>query len=819
VSWLPPPPERVRRLWLPEASGFPGGNVREAERALERTPPPPAPLDLTCADTHRFPPPEWVLEDFAAAAGGAGATYTPYRGDAGVRLDVAANLSRFLGVAVDPDTELMLAPGTQAGLFAALSVLVDHDTRVLVADPDYMTNLRTVRYLGATPVPVPLRWPAPDATPVLDLEALERATRGGPYVLLLSHPNNPTGAVHAPEVIGEIARLAVERDGFVVIDELYARLVYDGLELRHLIAIEGMKERCLTLAGPSKTESMSGYRVGAAVGPPEVVDRMEDVLSVSALRCPAYAQHTLRRWLRDDAEFVERRVARYQEIRDRTVDFLGKLDGVSVAPALGTAYLFPDVGALGLPDQEVAMRLKEKAGLIVNPGYQFGASGAGHFRLCFAQDEVAWERALDRMAEVIGGSGPRQAKTARSPRWAKVHSSGGDGAAGVGPPNRVEPMALDGVEVDLGAVGVVEDHQPADGRVDHRRVLDAELVQPYDPGLGGGAVGDREADRVEAGDAAGGVGVLAQGHPEARHAGEVIGDATHHAVVIVAELEHRPQSEDPLVPAAAASEVGDRELDVVDADQDRLTHAAPPQVAYSTTASNAAILHRMTGPVKRGYRSPLREESARNTRARIRDAAAALFVEQGFVVTTMKQVAAAAGVADRTVYAAFPTKLDLYHEVLGVATVGDELPVPVAERPEFRAAIAETDGRRALALAVDYGSALLDRAGALIMAGIESAGADADMRRIADEGARATAANLGGLAQALADHGALRPDLDVEHATDVLLALSSPQVHDLLRHQRGWSAERYRAWLLETLAKALLSDPGDAAARPSGSGD
>jgi AcrR family transcriptional regulator len=216
----------------------------------------------------------------------------------------------------------------------------------------------------------------------------------------------------------------------------------------------------------------------------------------------------------------------------------------------------------------------------------------------------------------------------------------------------------------------------------------------------------------------------------------------------------------------------------------------------------------MSQPVKRRYRSPLREETARNTRARIRDAAATLFVEQGFVATTMKQVAAAAGVAERTVYAAFPSKVDLFHEVLDVATVGDELPVAVAERPEFRAALAETDGRRALELAVDYGSALFDRAGALIMAGLESSGADPDIRRMADEGARATADNLGELARALADHGALRRGVDAGEATDVLFVLGSPHVYDLLRHQRGWSADRYRAWLLDTIARALLPDPG-----------
>jgi aspartate/methionine/tyrosine aminotransferase len=121
---------------------------------------------------------------------------------------------------------------------------------------------------------------------------------------------------------------------------------------------------------------------------------------LGTLRCPAYAQHTLRRWLRDDGDFVDQRVACYQRLRDQTVAFLGGLPGVTVAPARGTAYLFPDVGALGRGDQEVALRLKE-AGLLVNPGYQFGAAGAGHFRICFAQDEAAWTEALPRLAAAL----------------------------------------------------------------------------------------------------------------------------------------------------------------------------------------------------------------------------------------------------------------------------------------------------------------------------------------------------------------------------------------------------------------------------------
>src|SRR6266508_3938256 len=189
------------------------------------------------------------------------------------------------------------------------------------------------------------------------------------------------------------------------------------------------------------------------------------------------------------------------------------------------------------------------------------------------------------------------------------------------------------------------------------------------------------------------------------------------------------------------------------------------------------MLHWMSRPVKRSYRSALREEAARHTRVRIRESAARLFVEQGFVATTMKQVATAAGVAERTVYAAFPSKADLFNEALGVATVGDDLPVPVADRAEFRAAFDERDGRRALTL-------------------------------VADHGAHATAVNLGAFARALTDHGALRPGLDAQQAADVLLVLSSPHVHHLLRRDRGWSVERYRDWLLDTLTSTLLPDAG-----------
>jgi aspartate/methionine/tyrosine aminotransferase len=196
----------------------------------------------------------------------------------------------------------------------------------------------------------------------------------------------------------------------VIVDELYSRLVYDRRTFTHLIAEEGMRERCITLLGPSKTESMSGYRVGAAVAPREIVDRMEDLQGVSVLRAPAYAQHVMTRWLSDDHDFVAGRIRDYQALRDRTVETLNASGLLRVRPAQGTAYMFPDATAVGADTQAIALALKSEAGLLVNPGYQFGPRGEGHFRICFAQEEHAWDAAMGRMLATLRAL--REASTA-----------------------------------------------------------------------------------------------------------------------------------------------------------------------------------------------------------------------------------------------------------------------------------------------------------------------------------------------------------------------------------------------------------------------
>ena len=215
-------------------------------------------------------------------------------------------------------------------------------------------------------------------------------------------------------------------------------------------------------------------------------------------------------------------------------------------------------------------------------------------------------------------------------------------------------------------------------------------------------------------------------------------------------------------------------------------------------------MRRMADTVKRPYRSEARAASAAATRARIRETAARLFVERGYVATTMREVARAAGVGERTLYDAFPTKAALFGHVLGVATVGDEEPVRVADRPEITATREETDPRSAIARLVAYSTALLERAGDLIMVSVEAAGVDPDMRAAADAGAGATHQVHLALTEHLHRRGALRDGMDPVTAADILNALGSPHLHQLLRRHRGWTVEQYRTWLENACARELL---------------
>lgn len=401
---IPAVSRRVLRMHMPERAEQIGMSVREADRWLNLDGGGHGLLDTTHFDTVRFPPPAWAADVIGETVASGELAYTPYRGHPGVLDALAVTLGGFLGVALSPAENLALTPGTQASLFATLSALVDEGDLVLAVDPDYLFNERILAFLGARVQRVPLICDD-GAAPRLDLAALAQACAQRPKLLLFTNPSNPAGIAYDAGTIDAIAELAQRWDFRVVVDSLYCRLVYDDAPFQHLIARPGMRERCVTLLGPSKTESMSGYRVGVTVGPADVLEAIEPVLAATSLRAPAYAQQLLSHWWTDDLEFVAKRIGELSALRELSLGMLRQVPYLRVHSPQATAYLFPDVSALGLPDQEVAARLQHDAKVIVSPGYQFGPRGVGHFRVCFARDEAQWEEALRRMVTALNALG------------------------------------------------------------------------------------------------------------------------------------------------------------------------------------------------------------------------------------------------------------------------------------------------------------------------------------------------------------------------------------------------------------------------------
>jgi len=399
-------PPSLEAAALPGYAETYGASVLQLDSSLAAAHAPADLIDLTHGDTRAFGPPATATEDFLAAVTENTEAYTPYRGSPALRSLLAPRLEFLLGRPVDPQREVLITPGTQGGLFTALSALLAPGDRLILPDPEYFMSERIAAYLGARPVRLEVQQ---DEEGSLSLRSsdLNVARAACARLLLLSHPNNPTGGVYTAAAVEDMARLAIAGDMVVVVDQLYCRLVFPPATYRHLGALPGMIERTVTLVGPSKTESMSGYRVAVAVGPPAAIDSMERVLALASLRAAGYGQQALRHWMDDDADWLEQRVTDHCELRDVLVDRLRAIPRVTVATPAGSSYVFPLVedggearGAGGVNDYELAIRLKS-AGVLVSPGYQFGPAGRGRFRINFSQDRARLLNAADRITATL----------------------------------------------------------------------------------------------------------------------------------------------------------------------------------------------------------------------------------------------------------------------------------------------------------------------------------------------------------------------------------------------------------------------------------
>lgn len=337
---------------------------------------------------------------WACRRGGSQA-YTEYRGHAEIRALVAERLAAFTGRPVSAEDELIITPGTQGALFLALGATVMPGDRVAIVRPDYFANRKLVDFLGGEVVPVRLDYLSYTDRAGLDLEELEDAFRSGVRTFLFSNPNNPTGVIYSPEEIRQIAELASEYGVTVIVDQLYSRLVYDGREFAHLRASEVAPENVVTIMGPSKTESLSGYRLGVAFGAARIIERMEKLQAIVSLRAPGYSQAVLRTWFAEPAGWMEERTRLHQAIRDDLVAVFRGVPGIAVRVPEAGSYLFPKLPALTLPLKSFVKALRVQANVVVTPGTEFSPDATDSIRLNFSQNHEAAVGAAERIARLV----------------------------------------------------------------------------------------------------------------------------------------------------------------------------------------------------------------------------------------------------------------------------------------------------------------------------------------------------------------------------------------------------------------------------------
>ena len=361
-------------------------------------------VDFSHGDVNAHQPIPGSLETYVRgyAVDGTYQAYTEYRGKGTIRQYLAEKLAEFSGAPVDPDTEIILTPGTQGALFLAMGSLVGRGDKVAIVEPDYFDNRKLVEFFEGEIVPVQIHWKDVQRNAGLDLEQLEEAFKSGVKLFLYSNPNNPTGVVFSPEEVAAVGRLAKKYDVAVLADELYSRQIFDPDQpYTHLRALEEKPEKLITIMGPSKTESLSGFRLGVGYGNAEIITRMEKLQAVVSLRCAGYCQAAFMNWFSEPEGWMERRIAEHKRIRDDLLAVIGKCPGCWARATEGGSYLFLELPALKVDIYQFVKLCRIQAGVTVTPGTEFGKQYTNFVRMNFSQDHDKAVSAVERICEMV----------------------------------------------------------------------------------------------------------------------------------------------------------------------------------------------------------------------------------------------------------------------------------------------------------------------------------------------------------------------------------------------------------------------------------
>ena len=322
--------------------------------------------------------------------------YTSNYGMLELREELAVMLHRRYGLTYDPKSELLVTVGVSEGVDLAMRTIIDPGDEVISPDPGYVAYEADVIFAGGVPVTVPTY-----AKYEFAVRASEIASAITPRtkMILIGNPNNPTGAVIPQAELEGIAKLAIEHDLIVAIDEVYSRLVYDH-EHRSIASLPGMRERTILLDGFSKAYAMTGWRIGYVAAPAPILEAMLKIHQYAIMCAGTAPQEAALEALRHGEDDILMMHEAYARRRRMFVDGLNRI-GLPCCEPRGAFYAFPYIGDLGLTDEEFAEKLLFEEHVAVVPGSAFGSAGAGYVRCayCAAFDQL--EEALVRMERFL----------------------------------------------------------------------------------------------------------------------------------------------------------------------------------------------------------------------------------------------------------------------------------------------------------------------------------------------------------------------------------------------------------------------------------
>jgi aspartate aminotransferase len=346
-----------------------------------------------------FPTPPHIVEAaYQAMLNGATHYPAPMIGIPAALEAIAAKMERENGVPVpDPRHQIIITPGGKWGLYLALTAVLNPTDEVLILEPNWVSYPPMVTLAGGVPVPVSL--PAEDNFRIT-ANRLRAKLTSRTKALMVNTPCNPTGRVLDADELAAIVEVALEADLYVIADEIYEKLVFDGRFHLSIAAAPGMAERTLTVNGLTKSYAMTGWRLGWLVAAPPIIKAATRMNSQTVSCAATFSMHACVAALNGPQEIISEMRDSYQARRDFMVKALNEIEGVACRSIEGAFYLFPSFPGSGKNSLELADALLEKAQIASVPGIAFGQSGEGHVRFAISTALPDLERAVERLARI-----------------------------------------------------------------------------------------------------------------------------------------------------------------------------------------------------------------------------------------------------------------------------------------------------------------------------------------------------------------------------------------------------------------------------------